>query len=226
MAKRVLLYFLRPRLTRKWKLGRLLSLKTLFGPPKIIVWSPQNPCFVPSNSKSMVPLKWLFCPLKFRLWGPNTLFSPKNHCLVPPKSLFSSLNLYQNIQSAFHIGPQISSSGRNGTSTQWLSIFQCAKSSAPCDSPSPSLSTWPVESPAAQDAQQICMSPPGLLPQTSFIFFTLKVCKVYFQLIWGPGKLSRVASTVDIIDQLSTTFKICLCTMYIENVLDYPSQLY
>ena len=140
--------------------------------------------------------------------------------------------MMQNIQSAFHFGQKISSSGRNGTSTQWgalekwLSIFQCAKSSAPCDSPSPSLSTWPVESPAAQDAQQICMSPPGLLPQTSFIFFTLKVCKVYFQLIWGPGKLSRVASAVDIIDQLSTTFKICLCTMYIENVLDYPSQLY
>ena len=36
----------------------------------------------------------------------------------------------------------------------------------------------------------------------------------------------RVARAVDIIDQLSTTFKICLCTMYIENVLDYPSQLY
>ena len=37
---------------------------------------------------------------------------------------------------------------------------------------------------------------------------------------------SRVASAVDIIDQLLTTFKICLCSMYIENFLDYPSQLY
>ena len=31
---------------------------------------------------------------------------------------------------------------------------------------------------------------------------------------FGSGS-SRVASAVDIIDQLSTTFKICLCTMYI-----------
>ena len=31
---------------------------------------------------------------------------------------------------------------------------------------------------------------------------------------------------VDIVDQLSTTFKICLCTTYIRNFLDYPSQLY
>ena len=38
--------------------------------------------------------------------------------------------------------------------------------------------------------------------------------------------MPRVARAVDIIDQLSTTFKICLCTMYIENFLDYPSQLY
>jgi len=37
---------------------------------------------------------------------------------------------------------------------------------------------------------------------------------------------SRVARAVDIIDQLSTTFIICLCTMYKENFLDYPSQLY
>ena len=36
----------------------------------------------------------------------------------------------------------------------------------------------------------------------------------------------RVARAVDIIDQLSTTFKICLCTMHKENFLDYPSQLY
>ena len=38
--------------------------------------------------------------------------------------------------------------------------------------------------------------------------------------------IPRVATAVDIIDQLSTTFKICLCTMYIDNFLDYPSQLY
>ena len=38
-------------------------------------------------------------------------------------------------------------------------------------------------------------------------------------------QINRVASAVDIIDQLLTTFKICLCTMYIENLLDYPSQL-
>ena len=208
------------------KIGETFKFKTLFGPPKIIVWSPQDPFFPPQIPNQWSPQNDYSVPSNF-VYGDQTLFcSPQNHCLVPPKSLFSSLNLYQNIQSAFHFGPQISSSGRNGTSTQWLSIFQCANSSVPCDSPSPSLSTWPVESPAAQDAQQICMSPPGLLPQTSFIFFTLKVCKVYFQLIWGPGKLSRVASAVDIIDQLSTTFKICLCTMYIENVLDYPSQLY
>ena len=36
----------------------------------------------------------------------------------------------------------------------------------------------------------------------------------------------RVASAVGIIDQLSITLKICLCTMYIENFLDYQSQLY
>ena len=42
----------------------------------------------------------------------------------------------------------------------------------------------------------------------------------------GDALLYRVASAVDIIDQLSTTFKICLCTMYKRNFLDYPSQLY
>ena len=36
----------------------------------------------------------------------------------------------------------------------------------------------------------------------------------------------RVAREVDIIDQLSTTFKICLCKMVIEIFLDYPFQLY
>jgi len=36
----------------------------------------------------------------------------------------------------------------------------------------------------------------------------------------------REARAVDIIDQLSTTFKICLCTMNIENFLDYLYQLY
>ena len=36
----------------------------------------------------------------------------------------------------------------------------------------------------------------------------------------------RVAREVDIIDQLSTIFKICLCTMYKENCLDYPFQWY
>ena len=35
----------------------------------------------------------------------------------------------------------------------------------------------------------------------------------------------RVASAVDIIDQLSTTFKISLCIVYKENFLDYLSQL-
>ena len=43
-----------------------------------------------------------------------------------------------------------------------------------------------------------------------------------FQSIPFPG----CATAVDIIDQLSTTFKICLCTMYTDNFLDYPSQLY
>ena len=36
----------------------------------------------------------------------------------------------------------------------------------------------------------------------------------------------RLATAVDIIDQLSTTFKICLCKMVIEIFLDYPFQLY
>ena len=36
----------------------------------------------------------------------------------------------------------------------------------------------------------------------------------------------RVARAVDIIDQLSTTFKISLCIVYKENFLDYLSQLY
>ena len=43
-------------------------------------------------------------------------------------------------------------------------------------------------------------------------------------LYWQPSMM--VARVVDIIDQLSTTFKIPLCTMYKENFPDYPSQLY
>ena len=39
----------------------------------------------------------------------------------------------------------------------------------------------------------------------------------------GNLTICRVARAVDIIDQLSTTFIICLCTMYKENFLDYPA---
>ena len=55
-TKGMLLYFWRPRLTRKWKLWRL---KHSFGPAKSIVLSPQiqflvppSNCFVLSNSKT------------------------------------------------------------------------------------------------------------------------------------------------------------------------------
>ena len=41
-----------------------------------------------------------------------------------------------------------------------------------------------------------------------------------------PQCIYRLATAVDIIDQLSTTFKICLCKMVIEIFLDYPFQLY
>ena len=54
-TKGMLLYFWRPRLTRKWTLWRL---KPSFGPAKSIVLSPQI-LFV-------VPPKDLFCPLKFQ----------------------------------------------------------------------------------------------------------------------------------------------------------------
>ena len=52
--------------------------------------------------------------------------------------------------------------------------------------------------------------------------------KTAFQMAfpWNVIDECRVGTAVDIIDQLSTTFKICHCTMYIDNFLDYPSQLY
>ena len=78
------------------------------------------------------------------------------------------------------------------------------------------------------------LSPPANLPGTHSAsvlpwfniqnkgICTLPLLSVPRQLHW---LLYRVATAVDIIDQLSTTFKICRCTMYIENFLDYPSQL-
>jgi len=44
--------------------------------------------------------------------------------------------------------------------------------------------------------------------------------------LYFPVHKDRLATAVDIIDQLSTTFKICLCKMVIEVFLDFLFQLY
>ena len=51
------------------------------------------------------------------------------------------------------------------------------------------------------------------------------VDQVDAQVVLSQQLILRVARAVDIIDQLSTTFKICFCIMYIKFFLDYPSQL-
>ena len=102
-----------------WSSQNLYSVpsNSVYGPPKIIVLSPQipfivpqkslfcpllltnhcshqNPCYVPSDStypesnSVYSPPKILFCPLWVQIIGP-----PKNHCFVPSnsKSLFCPL---------------------------------------------------------------------------------------------------------------------------------------